>query len=103
MRPIMFIQESLRVSHLLQEFRAQHLHIAIVHNEQNIFVGLVTLEDALEEIVGEINDEHEAAAQQVIPLKQGGWAANGSIPLEKIEAYFGKPFRSESSVTLGGF
>jgi CBS domain containing-hemolysin-like protein len=102
-RPIMFIPDSVRVSKLLQEFRAQHMHIAIVLNEQGKVAGLVTLEDALEEIVGEISDEHEAAAQQVVPLKQGGWLTNGSIPLEKVAAYFGVPFESEASVTLSGF
>jgi putative hemolysin len=102
-RPIMFIPESVRVSHLLQEFRAQQMHIAIVLNEHGSVTGLVTLEDALEEIVGDISDEHEAAANHIVPLKQGGWLANAGVPLEKLASHFNIVFDTEASLTLGGF
>jgi CBS domain containing-hemolysin-like protein len=102
-RPIMFIPESVKVSQLLQEFRAQQMHIAIVLNEHGSVTGLITLEDALEEIVGDISDEHEAAANHIVVLKQGGWLVNASMPLEELEKYFKTRFETESSVTLGGF
>lgn len=60
LRPILFIQESIKVNQLLRKFRQQHMHIAIVVNDQNQVTGLITLEDVLEEIVGDIRDEHEA-------------------------------------------
>jgi putative hemolysin len=102
-RPIMFIPETVRVSNLLQEFRAQQMHIAIVLNEHGSVTGLVTLEDALEEIVGDISDEHEAAIHQIVPLKQGGWLVNASTPLEKLSTFFNIPFPTETSITLSGF
>lgn len=60
LRPIDFIQENSRVNQLLRTFRQQHIHIAMVLDAHNHVTGLITLEDILEEIVGEINDEHEA-------------------------------------------
>ncbi len=103
MRPIMFIPETVRVNQLLQEFRSQHMHIAIVLNEHGSVTGIVTLEDVIEEIVGEISDEHEAAHQAIIVLPQGGWLVNGATPLEDIEDYFSIVFEPTDSVTLGGF
>jgi len=102
-RQIMFIPESVRINQLLQELRAQHMHIAMVLNEHGSVTGLVTLEDALEEIVGEISDEHEAATRKIVPLQQGGWLVNASIPLEELEEFFKITFKTEDSVTLGGF
>lgn len=103
MRPIMFIPETVRVNQLLQEFRSQHMHIAIVLNEHGSVTGLVTLEDVIEEIVGEISDEHEAAHQAIVVLPQGGWLVNAATPLEDLQDYFGITFEPTDSVTLGGF
>lgn len=103
MRPIMFIPETVRVNQLLQEFRSQHMHIAIVLNEHGSVTGLVTLEDVIEEIVGEISDEHEATHQAIVVLPHGGWLVNAATPLEDIEDYFSITFEPTDSVTLGGF
>lgn len=103
MRPIMFIPETVRVNQLLQEFRSQHMHIAIVLNEHGSVTGLVTLEDVIEEIVGEISDEHEATHQAIVVLPQGGWLVNAATPLEEISDYFNIAFEPTDSVTLGGF
>lgn len=103
MRPIMFIPETVRVNQLLQEFRSQHMHIAVVLNEHGSVTGLVTLEDVIEEIVGEISDEHEATHQAIVVLPQGGWLVNAAIPLEELEEQFGIVFEPTDSVTLGGF
>ena len=64
-RPIMFIPESIKVNQLLREFRQQQMHIAIVINEHGSVTGLITLEDVLEEIVGEISDEHEPTPKKL--------------------------------------
>lgn len=103
MRPIMFIPDTVRINQLLQEFRIQHMHIAIVLNEQGKMRGLITLEDVLEEIVGDINDEHEAAAKRIVALKEGGWLVNGSVPLQEMAQMLKITFDTQSSVTLGGF
>lgn len=103
LRPLMFIPESIKVNQLLREFRQQQMHIAIVLNEHGSVTGLITLEDVLEEIVGEISDEHEPLSEKVIPLKQGGWLVDASVTLADLEDFLHITFESEGSVTLGGF
>lgn len=103
MRPIMFIPESIKVNQLLKEFRQQQMHIAIVLNEHGSCTGLITLEDVLEEIVGEISDEHEPIPEKVVPLKQGGWLVDASTELEDLEKILKIIFDTEDAVTLGGF
>lgn len=102
-RPIMFVPESLKISQLLREFRQQHMHIAIVLNEHGSITGLITLEDVLEEIVGEINDEHEPSTEKILPLLQGGWLVDASVPLEDLSEILQIEFKAEESITLGGF
>jgi len=102
-RPIMFIPESIKVNQLLREFRQQHMHIAIVLNEHGIVTGLITLEDVLEEIVGEISDEHEHITPKIAQLKEGGLLIEASIPLEELEEFMGITFQTENAVTLAGF
>lgn len=103
MRPIMFIPESIKVNQLLREFRQQQMHIGIVLNEHGIVTGLITLEDVLEEIVGEISDEHEPTPETIIPLKQGGWLVDAGVTLEDLGDLLKITFETEDSVTLGGF
>ena len=102
-RPILFVPESVKINQLLQEFRRQHMHIAIVLNEHGIVTGLITLEDVLEEIVGEISDEHEPSSEKILALQQGGWLVDASIPLEDLSDTLDIIFETEDSITLGGF
>lgn len=102
-RPIMFVPETVKVNQLLREFREQHMHIAMVINEYGSVTGLVTLEDVLEEIVGEISDEYESAQEKIIPLKQGGWLVDATVALDDLTDVLKITFESEDSVTLGGF
>jgi CBS domain containing-hemolysin-like protein len=102
-RPILFIPESMKINQLLREFRQKRMHIAIVLNEYGIITGLATLEDILEEIVGEIQDEYEAAPEKVTALKEGGWLVDGSIDLESMSKLLGIAFDTHTAVTLGGF
>lgn len=103
LRPILFIPESIKVSQMLREFRNSHMHIAIVINEHGSITGLITLEDVLEEIVGELRDELEPKTEHIIQLKQGGWLVDASTPLEDITDLLHITFQTEDSVTLGGF
>lgn len=103
-RPIIFIPESIKVNQLLREFRQQHMHIAIVLDEHGSMIGLITLEDILEEIVGDISDEHEpTTTQKIVELKRGGWLVDASVSLEDLEETLTITFETEDSVTLGGF
>lgn len=102
-RQILFIPESVKVNQLLKEFKMQHMHIAMVIDEFGGIVGLVTLEDVLEEIVGEIHDEYESVTEKAIPLKRGGWLVDASIELEKLSPLLALTFEREEALTLGGF
>lgn len=103
LRPIFFVPESLKINQLLREFRQKGIHIAIVINELGSITGLVTLEDILEEIVGEIRDEYEAMPEKITPLKEGEWLADGSVDLESLERVLDIQFETATAVTLGGF
>lgn len=102
-RPILFMPESLKVNQLLRQLRQQHVHMAIVLNEHGIITGLITLEDLLEEIVGEISDEHELVTEQYITLTKGGWFMNAGMSLDEVSEVVGIDFEAEEANTLGGF
>lgn len=102
-RPVLFVPDSIKVNQLLREFREQHMHLAIALDEYGSVTGLITLEDVLEEIVGDISDELEPVTEQVIKLKQGGWLVKANTALEDLEDLLSITFESENSRTLGGF
>jgi putative hemolysin len=102
-RPILFVPESMKVNQLLRQFKQQRHHIAMVLNEYGGIIGLVTLEDALEEIVGDINDEHESVAEHIVSLEQGGWLVYAGVDLEVLEQTLDITFKTDDAITLGGF
>lgn len=102
MRPIMFMPESTIVLRALKEFREQRMHIAMVINEFGGIAGIVTLEDVIEEIVGDISDEHETVSEKIVLLNLGSWIIDASIELEELSALLGIEF-STKALTLGGF
>jgi len=102
-RPIIFIPESAKVLRILKEFKDTRMHMAIVLNEFGSVTGLVTLEDIIEEIVGEISDEYEDVKDKIIRLNSGAILANGSVELSKLEPILNIRFNSEDAITLGGF
>ena len=102
-RPMIFIPESVKINQLLRELREQHMHMAMVLNEHGIITGLITLEDVLEEIVGEINDEHEPQSPKITELQKGGWLVDASISIEELSAFFHIAFETEGCLTLAGF
>jgi len=103
LHPILFVPETQKVNQLLREFRQQHKHIAMVTNEHGTITGLITLEDVLEEIVGEISDEHESDTEKVVPLKNGSYLIDAGISLEELQEHLAIEIESEESITLGGF
>ncbi len=102
-RPILFVPENMKVNQLLHQFKQLRHHIAIVLNEYGGVIGLVTLEDVLEEIVGDIDDEHESKVEHIIELEQGGWLVYAGVSLEELEQTFGITFEVEDAISLGGF
>lgn len=103
-RPILFIPESIKVNQLLQTFKKKHMHIAMVINEHGSITGLATLEDVIEEIVGEIHDEYEAITERIVSIGKGLWMVDGRAELDKLGALLKVKFETEAAVTtLGGF
>ena len=86
-RPAMFVPESCRARELLVEFRAKRTQIAVVVDEYGGTAGIVTMEDILEEIVGNIEDEFDREEQQIRPA-EGGCIADGAADLEEVFAWF---------------
>ena len=102
-RPVLFIPEAKRINQLLSEFLEKRIHMAIVIDEYGAVSGLVTLEDVLEEIVGDFVDEDEKVYSEIVPLEKGGWLIDARISLEKLSELLGMSFETEESVTLAGF
>lgn len=102
-RPAFLVPEMRLIQDLLLDFQIQKQHLALVVNEHGGVDGLVTLEDVLEELVGEIQDEFDREEQPLYPTRGGAWVAQGSITLEDLEATLGLHLEVEAgSVTLGG-
>lgn len=103
-RPATFIPESKRLNILLKEFRSNRNHMAIVVDEYGGVAGLITIEDVLEEIVGEIADEYDIEEEPFIRLtqKKNEFLVKALTPLSDFDAYFHTHFEAENMDTIGG-
>lgn len=103
LRPALFIPESKRLNVLLKEFRSSRNHIALVVDEYGGIDGMVTIEDVLEQIVGEIVDEHDVD-DQIYIMKHGErhFTVKALTPIEEFNEYFGTSFSDEEFDTIGG-
>lgn len=102
-RSPVFVPESKHLDSLLHEFRATRNHMAVVVNEFGGTAGLVTIEDVLEEIVGEIEDEFDIEAVMVEQRGRGRFQVDAQIPLDTFAARFGRQLTGEGVETLGGW
>ena len=103
MRPAVFIPESKRLDVLLREFRASRNHMAIVVDEYGGVSGLVTIEDVLEQIVGEIDDEHDTGDERLIHAHANGeFTVKARTPVEDFDEYFNSAFDDDEAGTIGG-
>jgi magnesium and cobalt transporter len=103
LRPAMFVPESKRLNSLLKEFRDTHNHMAVVVDEYGGTAGIVTIEDILEEIVGDIEDEHDADDEEDIrSLGEGRYAIRALTPIEDFNERFNTDFPDEEFDTVGG-
>jgi CBS domain containing-hemolysin-like protein len=101
-REAVFVPEQKRVAELLREMRTQKFHMAIVVDEYGGTAGLVTLEDLLEEIVGEIVDEYDIDEPRVERLSDGGVRAPGSTPIDELSEALGVELPDTEWDTVGG-
>ncbi len=103
MRKALFVPETKMIDDLLREFQHARLHMAIVVDEYGGTSGMVTLEDLVEEIVGEIQDEYDREAPLVKETSPGVWDVNAIIDLEDLEEATGIALPEDGWDTLGGF
>jgi CBS domain containing-hemolysin-like protein len=103
-RPAIFVPESKPINDMLKEFQAERTHMAIVVDEYGGTVGLVTLEDVIEEIVGEIQDEYDEEPSLVRRVDERTWLVDAKIDIEELNEALGLQLPSEEGYdTLGGF
>ena len=104
LRPAVFVPESKRLDILLKEFRASQNHIAIVVDEYGGVAGIVTIEDVLEQIVGEIEDEHDVEEEDTIRKhSEMHYTVKALTLVEDFNEYFGTDFSDDEFDTIGGY
>jgi len=104
LRPAIFVPESKRLNVLLREFRASRNHMAIVIDEYSGVAGLVTIEDVLEQIVGDIEDEYDfdEASDNILPEQGGKFRVKALTQIADFNAAFATAFSDEEHDTVGG-
>jgi CBS domain containing-hemolysin-like protein len=102
MRPATFVPESKPVDDLLSEMQAARTHLVIVVDEYGGTAGLVTIEDILEEIVGEITDEYDVERPPVETLEDGSVRVTARLPIEDLGEIFGVELPADDVETVGG-
>jgi Mg2+/Co2+ transporter CorB len=102
MTPPWFIPESTILFDQLKAFQDRHEHFAIVVDEYGVMQGIVTLEDIIEEIVGDIEDEHDAIKRGVIRRDDGSLVCQGSVPIHDLNREFGWELPEDVATTIAG-
>jgi CBS domain containing-hemolysin-like protein len=103
LRPAYFVPETKKVSELLKEFQRQQVQSAIVVDEYGGTAGLVTIEDLLEEIVGEIRDEYDVEAEPVQDEGHGVFVFSGKVDIDELSERLGLQISREGFGTVGGY
>jgi CBS domain containing-hemolysin-like protein len=102
MRPVLYVPDSKPVDELLREMQAKRKHVAVVVDEYGGTAGLVTIEDVLEEIVGEITDEYDEAKVDVEHLSNGSTRVSSRYPVDDLEQVCGVAIEDDDVDTVGG-
>ena len=98
-----FVPESKRIDVLLREFKRHHLHIAIAIDEYGGISGIITMEDIIEEIVGDIQDEFDKEREDIIVLNENSWLCDARLDLDNLNEVLNTNFPNEEFDSLGGF
>lgn len=103
LRPAVFVPESKRLDVLLQEFRLNRNHMAVVVDEYGGVTGLITIEDVLEQIVGNIEDEYDTEDDQYIrKYNENSFSVRALTPIDDFNEYFSSQFEDKEADTIGG-
>jgi CBS domain containing-hemolysin-like protein len=103
LRPAVIVPESKRVPELLKQFQRQQTQIAIVVDEYGGTAGLVTIEDLLEEIVGEIRDEYDVESEPIVDEGAGRFVFHGKVDVDEVNKRLGVHIEREGFETVGGY
>jgi CBS domain containing-hemolysin-like protein len=103
LRPAAVVPESKRVPELLKQFQRQRIQIAMVVDEYGGTAGLVTIEDMIEELVGEIRDEYDLEAEPIVDEGSGSYVFNGNVDIDEVSQRLGVEINREGFETVGGF
>jgi magnesium and cobalt transporter len=103
LRPAVVVPETKRVPELLKQFQRQQTQCAIVVDEYGGTAGLVTIEDLLEEIVGEIRDEYDVESEQIVDEGNGRWVFSGKVNIDEVQQRLNVEIEREGFETVGGY
>jgi magnesium and cobalt transporter len=103
MRPVFHVPDSKPVDDLLREMQADRRHIAVVVDEYGGTAGLVTIEDLLEEIVGEIRDEYDVESEAVVDEANGRFVFSGKVDIDEVVQRLNVPIERMGFETVGGY
>lgn len=102
-KPAFFVPETIFVDDLLLEFKRNHQHMAVIKDEYGGVVGIVTLEDLIEEIVGDIEDEYDEISHMYKQINETTYIINGIMPIPKFNTLFKTDIESDESDTIAGY
>ena len=103
LRPAHVVPETRRVAALLKEFQRQRIQIAVVHDEYGGTAGLVSLEDLIEEIVGEIRDEYDVEAEPIVDEGNGSFVFSGTVPVDDMAERLDVAVERQGFETVAGY
>jgi CBS domain containing-hemolysin-like protein len=103
LRPCQFVPETIPVSRLLRQFQSSHQHMALVVDEYGIIVGVVTLEDVIEQIVGPVEDEFDEIVPQITPESEKSFIVLGSTPVETVNRALNFELDAKIADTFSGY
>jgi CBS domain containing-hemolysin-like protein len=101
-RPPYFVSETKMVSDLLREFQSEHIQVAVVVDEYGGTAGIITIEDIVEEIVGEISDEHEDEESTIVDLGDDNYLVSGLLRADALDEMLGTKLSGEDYETVAG-
>ena len=102
MKPAVFVPELQRADELLRQMQREANHLALVVDEYGGISGLVTLEDLIEELLGDINDEHDREAPEVEPQEDGSFKVSARLPIDRLGEIFGFELEDDEVDSVGG-
>ncbi|MBN9183605.1 MAG: CBS domain-containing protein, partial [Microbacterium sp.] len=101
-RPPVFVPESMKAESLLQQMKRDAVHVCLVVDEYGGVAGLVTLEDLIEELVGEIADEYDPRSTEIVELEPGRYRVSARLPVDEVGDLFGIELGDEEVDSIGG-